>query len=174
MIKGLTFPVALTASFLTAGLCSTEAVFPWVPRAYVSEVWGEAFGSRSTCPWTQKNVCVFPVSCYLLNFFQIILFTASKKVYADKLLNILDPRKQLVRWVTPNLGVWCHVPAPDASLSVSSRHRLFREHCVCVQGNYIKDLNILGRDLSKTIIIDNSPQAFAYQVKHARGGFMWR
>ena len=44
------------------------------------------------------------------------------------------------------------------------RYRLYRDACMTFEGNYLKDLNVLGRDLSKVAIVDNSPYAYGFQV----------
>lgn len=47
------------------------------------------------------------------------------------------------------------------------RTRLFRESCVFHRGNYVKDLNKLGRDLQKVIIVDNSPASYIFHPDNA-------
>ncbi|XP_014028370.1 uncharacterized protein isoform X1 [Salmo salar] len=74
--------------------------------------------------------------------FECVLFTASLSKYADPVSDLLD------KW-----GAF--------------RHRLFRESCVFHQGNYVKDLSRLGRDLNKVIIVDNSPASYIFHPDNA-------
>ncbi|CAM9117161.1 unnamed protein product [Ectocarpus sp. 12 AP-2014] len=72
--------------------------------------------------------------------FEVVVFTASQQVYAERLLNMIDPQKKFVKY------------------------RLYRDACMALEGNYLKDLNVLGRDLSKVAIVDNSPYAYGFQI----------
>lgn len=47
------------------------------------------------------------------------------------------------------------------------KHRLFRESCVCLKSNYIKHLDVLGRDIEQICIIDNSPISFYFHRQNA-------
>ncbi|XP_054826788.1 carboxy-terminal domain RNA polymerase II polypeptide A small phosphatase 1 isoform X2 [Eublepharis macularius] len=47
------------------------------------------------------------------------------------------------------------------------RARLFRESCVFHRGNYVKDLSRLGRDLTRIIIVDNSPASYVFHPDNA-------
>jgi len=78
----------------------------------------------------------------LSKIYEIVVFTASLPKYANPVLDKLDVNG-VVDW------------------------RLFRASCTCVQGTYVKDMLRMGRDISKVIIIDNSPHSFAFQPENA-------
>jgi len=43
------------------------------------------------------------------------------------------------------------------------RHRIYRRHCIQKENSFVKDLSKLGRDLKRTIIVDNSYKNFILQ-----------
>jgi len=74
--------------------------------------------------------------------YEVVIFTASLSKYADPVLDLLDIHK-VIDW------------------------RLFRESCSPFKGSYVKDMGRMGRDLSKIMIIDNSPHSFAFNPENA-------
>jgi RNA polymerase II subunit A small phosphatase-like protein len=74
--------------------------------------------------------------------YEVVVFTASLSVYADPVLDKLDVHQAV-------------------------SHRLFRESCYNHKGNYVKDLSQLGRPMSDTIILDNSPASYIFHPNNA-------
>ena len=73
---------------------------------------------------------------------ELIIFTISVKQRADELVNIIEKNKRYFNG------------------------RLYREHCTLMGAAYVKDISKLGRNLSKTIIIDNDLGCFYLQQEN--------
>lgn len=75
-------------------------------------------------------------------WFELVIFTASMQQYADPLIDQLDTGRLV-------------------------KGRLFRESCLAKEGNFVKDLSLIGQDLTSTIIVDNSPIAYSHNKENA-------
>ena len=80
--------------------------------------------------------------------YELVIYTASLSKYADPLVDILDARGLI-----------------DA--------RLFREHCTSIQGVYVKDMSLLGRPMTDSLIIDNSPTSYTFHQENAIPILSW-
>lgn len=74
--------------------------------------------------------------------FEVVVFTASHRWYADVILDYIDPEKKLIQ------------------------HRVYRDNCIKTTDNvYIKDLRVFkNRDLKDMIIVDNAVYSFGAQL----------
>jgi RNA polymerase II subunit A small phosphatase-like protein len=78
----------------------------------------------------------------MAKYYEVVIYTASLNKYADPLLDLLDPHQTI-------------------------RSRLFRESCVYYEGNYVKDLSLIDRNLADSIIVDNSPNSYLFHPANA-------
>jgi Dullard-like phosphatase family protein len=72
-------------------------------------------------------------------YYEIIVFTAATQDYADLLIDAIEENK------------------------IYFDYRLYRQHAVIIDNDFVKDLNRLGRPIDKIIIVDNMPQNFRLQ-----------
>eukprot|EP00285_Hemiselmis_virescens_P017067 CAMPEP_0173382936 /NCGR_PEP_ID=MMETSP1356-20130122/5459_1 /TAXON_ID=77927 ORGANISM="Hemiselmis virescens, Strain PCC157" /NCGR_SAMPLE_ID=MMETSP1356 /ASSEMBLY_ACC=CAM_ASM_000847 /LENGTH=194 /DNA_ID=CAMNT_0014337539 /DNA_START=104 /DNA_END=688 /DNA_ORIENTATION=- len=75
-------------------------------------------------------------------WFEVVVFTASLQHYADPVIDLIDPEGHVCR-------------------------RFFRNACVEMQGNFVKDLSSVRTDLSQVVIVDNSPTAYSLHEDNA-------
>ena len=77
----------------------------------------------------------------LAQYYEIIVFTAGEKEYADYILDQIDPQKKIFK------------------------KRLYRTDCIQIDNFFIKDLDIiLDRDPENIVIVDNSILSFAFNL----------
>lgn len=76
-------------------------------------------------------------------WYKLVVFTASVQAYADPMIDWLEQERKYFS------------------------QRLYRQHCTATPNGYIKDLSKIRGDLSKVIIVDNSPISYAMHEENA-------
>ena len=76
-------------------------------------------------------------------YYEIITFTAATQRYADPILDAIEIKR----------GKYFNF-------------RLYRNHCSIVNNIIVKDISLIGRDISKIIIVDNMQQNFKLQKEN--------
>ena len=74
----------------------------------------------------------------LSEIYEIVVFTASLAIYANPLMDQIDPERCCV-------------------------YRLFRNSCTIYNGCFTKDLSRMNRKMENIMIVDNSPSAYMLQ-----------
>lgn len=80
---------------------------------------------------------------YLSQYYEIVIFGSNYLMYSDKTVAKLDPLRAYIQYA------------------------LFREACRYKDGKLIKDLNLLNRDLAKTVAIDVNEDALSLNPENA-------
>jgi Dullard-like phosphatase family protein len=96
------------------------------------------YGSSSSTVYIKERPGVREFIRSAAQEFDIFIFTASLAEYAIPVVQQLLP-------------------------CFPSERILSRVHCRCLNGRIVKDLSIFKRDLSRMIIVDNTPQSFMLQ-----------
>ena len=86
----------------------------------------------------------------LYNFYEIDIFTAAIKRYADNIINKLDPNDNYIRY------------------------RFYREHCIYEGTKTVKKLVRIGRDLNKIIFVDNIKYNAKYNMDNLYHVSSWK
>lgn len=107
----------------------------------------------ATLYYIYKRPCVDEFLNTVKHWFNLVCFTASIKEYADPVIDYLESSVR--------------EPGQDNLFQM----RLYREHCTWKENvGYVKNLNLCGQqDMSKLLIIDNSPVSYS---KNKNNGVM--
>ncbi|CAD8056649.1 unnamed protein product [Paramecium sonneborni] len=88
-------------------------------------------------PFAEKIIKLLSDVC------EVMIFTASHECYANEVINYLDPQQRVKR-------------------------RIFRDSCVTDENStyYIKNLEVIDRDLKDIVIVDNASYSFVHHLEN--------